>query len=38
MAELSHLDDEGNVHMVDVGDKPVTRRSATARCVVLMDE
>ena len=36
MTELSHLDDEGNVHMVDVGAKPVTRRIARARCVVAM--
>lgn len=27
---LTHLDETGAVHMVDVGDKPVTRRTATA--------
>jgi len=31
---FSHLDDKGNAHMVDVGDKAVTRRRAVARCVV----
>ena len=34
MNDLSHLDDDGNVHMVDVGDKAVTSRTATARAVV----
>ena len=34
MSDLSHLDDDGNVHMVDVGDKAVTSRTATARAVV----
>ena len=33
---LTHLDDEGSARMVDVGDKPVTARSATARAVVTM--
>ena len=33
---FSHLDDKGNAHMVDVGDKAVTRRRAVARCVVTM--
>ena len=37
MAErLSHLDDEGQVHMVDVGAKPVTRRRAVAEAIVEM--
>jgi cyclic pyranopterin phosphate synthase len=31
MSKLSHLDDKGQAHMVDVGDKDVTSRSATAR-------
>jgi cyclic pyranopterin phosphate synthase len=35
-AELSHLDDSGRVRMVDVGDKPLERRRATARAVVSM--
>ncbi len=30
MAEPTHLDAEGNARMVDVGDKAVTRREATA--------
>jgi cyclic pyranopterin phosphate synthase len=28
--ELTHVDSEGNAHMVDVGDKPITRREAVA--------
>lgn len=31
MPDLTHLDSDGNVHQVDVGDKPITARSATAR-------
>lgn len=34
--ELSHLNTEGEVHMVDVGDKPTTRRTAVAEGVVAM--
>ena len=35
--KLSHLDDSGNAKMVDVGAKPVTDRTATAKgCVVLL--
>ena len=33
MSGLSHLDADGRARMVDVGDKAVTRRSATARGV-----
>lgn len=33
---LTHLDDEGAARMVDVGDKEITRRTATARAVVRM--
>jgi cyclic pyranopterin phosphate synthase len=33
---LTHLDEEGSARMVDVGEKPVTRRTATARAVVRM--
>ncbi len=33
---LTHLDETGRARMVDVGDKPVTRRRATARAVVAM--
>jgi len=36
VAELSHLDEAGNVRMVDVGGKPVSRRRATARATVTM--
>lgn len=37
--KLTHLDEQNNPTMVDVGDKAVTRRSATARAtVVLSDE
>jgi cyclic pyranopterin monophosphate synthase len=31
---FSHLDSQGNAHMVDVSDKPVTRRTAEASCRV----
>ena len=36
MSDLSHVDDEGAVRMVDVGAKPAQRRRATARAVVRM--
>jgi cyclic pyranopterin monophosphate synthase len=36
MAELSHLGEAGDVRMVDVGGKPVSRRRAVARASVLM--
>ncbi len=36
MAELTHLDDDGNARMVDVGDKAATERRAVARAVVHM--
>src|SRR5260221_11653203 len=36
MSELTHLDAEGHAHMVDVGEKHVTRREAVARGTVLM--
>ena len=32
--KLSHYDDEGQAHMVDVGAKPATRREAKARAFV----
>ena len=35
MSKLSHLDDTGQAHMVDVSDKAITSRSATARGRVL---
>jgi cyclic pyranopterin phosphate synthase len=34
MGELSHVDEAGAVRMVDVGDKPVSRRRAVARAEV----
>ncbi len=34
--KLSHLDETGRAHMMDVGDKPVTERLAIARGEILM--
>ena len=34
---FTHLDETGAAHMVDVGDKEVTRRRAVARSVVAME-
>ena len=36
MSKLTHLDEDGAAHMVDVSDKQVTRRSATAEGRILM--
>lgn len=36
--ELSHLDEQGHVHMVDVGDKAVTDRVAVAEAFVRLSE
>jgi cyclic pyranopterin monophosphate synthase len=36
MGELSHVSDAGDVRMVDVGDKPQSRRRAVARATVRM--
>ena len=36
MNRLTHLDATGNAHMVDVSDKHITSRSATAKAQVLM--
>lgn len=36
MSDLSHVDEEGGVQMVDVGSKPLSRRRATARATVRM--
>lgn len=33
---LSHLDDQGNARMVDVGDKPPSARQATAEGEIRM--
>lgn len=35
-AELTHVDTHGNARMVDVGEKPVTRREAVAESTVRM--
>jgi cyclic pyranopterin phosphate synthase len=35
-SKLTHLDERGRVRMVDVGEKPVTRREAVARGAVTM--
>jgi cyclic pyranopterin phosphate synthase len=35
MSKLSHLDDKGQAHMVDISEKAITSRSATARAQVL---
>ena len=37
MADFTHFDAEGNATMVDVGDKDVTDRVATARGRIVMD-
>ena len=36
MGELSHVSETGDVHMVDVGRKPMSRRRAVARATVRM--
>ncbi len=36
MSNLSHVDESGDIHMVDVGSKPVSRRRATATATVNM--
>ena len=36
MTELSHVDEDGSVRMVDVGAKPLSRRRAVARARVTM--
>jgi cyclic pyranopterin phosphate synthase len=36
MSDFSHFDDEGRAVMVDVGAKPATARTATARGTVIM--
>jgi len=36
MADFSHVDDSGEIHMVDVGSKPVSRRRAVAAATVTM--
>jgi cyclic pyranopterin phosphate synthase len=36
MGDLTHLDEQGNARMVDVGEKPSTARRAVARALVRM--
>jgi cyclic pyranopterin phosphate synthase len=36
MSQLTHIDDQGAAHMVDIGDKAVTERIAVAGAVVSM--
>lgn len=38
MNKLTHLDEQGKANMVDVGAKPGTRRTATARSIVYLPE
>ena len=38
MADLTHLDDDGNAHMVDVGAKTPTERRAVAEAIVELSE
>ena len=38
MSEFTHLDDQGNARMVDVGEKSATRREAIARARVVMQQ
>ena len=38
MSSFTHLDTHGNPSMVDVGEKAVTKRTATARSVVVVDD
>ncbi|MEP0073638.1 MAG: cyclic pyranopterin monophosphate synthase MoaC [Marinomonas sp.] len=34
--KLTHLDHQGHAHMVDVSDKSVTKRTATAQAILIM--
>jgi len=38
MKELTHIDDQGKARMVDVGDKPAIKRTATATGYIQLDE
>lgn len=38
MSSFSHLDADGNPNMVDVGAKPITRRMARARSIVVLGD
>lgn len=35
---LTHLDETGAAHMVDIGDKPITKRIAVAESLIAMNE
>ncbi len=37
MSALSHFNEKGEAHMVDVSQKNITSRSATAQAIILMD-
>ena len=37
-SDFTHFNDQGRAKMVDVGDKPITRRTATAAARVLVSE
>lgn len=36
MSEFTHFDEKGNAYMVDVSDKEITRRSATAQGTIIV--
>ncbi len=36
MTDFTHLDNQGRVRMVDVGDKEETRRTAVAEGIIVM--
>lgn len=38
MSSFSHLDDSGNPNMVDVGDKIITKRTAQAQSIVVLND
>ena len=38
MSKFSHLDDSGNPHMVNVGEKKVSKRMARARSIVVLGD
>ena len=38
MTEFSHVDDQGTLRMVDVGEKPLSRRRASARARLAMQD
>lgn len=38
MSQFTHLDAEGNPNMVNVGEKPVTKRMARARSIVVLND